>query len=311
MALEEFFPEHGRIVVSSAQRTLVPTFAVFPKDPNIAILAVVQLMLRHDHIALHRNSGVSMHDDYCYFAADFPEPTGHPLHFDAHEGLTVPGQEHTFASLKQSILSALWRDTYTAKDPLEAQRQFHFYWKEYAQLVVWHLQLIDARKLHEDGLLMFYAFYRISTGQVEVISTNESPWLWKLYQETAMNFRYHISRHPLGAPRSHAESPYARAQLQELAQSAAALHRSAGKAYAMRRLLAWLLPVSAQHRNVSPYCDIDLFSFDQRVLRQQRVTPGSQLKVCMRPSSWDEDNALLTANLVVEHSPAINVNVAV
>ncbi|KAF9407098.1 acid phosphatase det1 [Podila epigama] len=201
-------------------------------------------------------------------------PYGQPQHDEPHSQI--------ISGIKQRLLTFLFRKAYNADDGGAALRQFHLTFQQYANLVMWRMQFLDeSTMLIKFGKLdcvigradstfqtTFFVIYNIRTTAIEQVYDNASEEFLRIYESCADQFSA-IAYSTSGPHKRHYTSTcsnnvYAKDLLRKT-QHGMRHARNGGSTQAVKRSLC-VLPFSPQSLSDSPYFDLSLFSYDEKVI---------------------------------------------
>ncbi|KAG0039093.1 acid phosphatase det1 [Podila clonocystis] len=221
------------------------------------------------------------------------------------------GQSHhdephsqTISGIKQRLMTFLFRKAFNANDGGAALRQFHLTFQQFANLVMWRMQFLDestllikfgkldcviGRQADSTFQTAFFVIYNIHTTQIQEVYDNASEDFLRIYESCADQFCA-IAYSTAGPHRRHYSSTcsnniYAKDLLRKT-QFGMRHARNGGSAQAVKRSLC-VLPFSPQSFSDSPYFDLSLFSYDEKVISatdRQRPCQDFPIKFYLRDS---------------------------
>ncbi|KAF9310981.1 acid phosphatase det1 [Podila horticola] len=221
------------------------------------------------------------------------------------------GQSHhdephsqTISGIKQRLMTFLFRKAFNANDGGAALRQFHLTFQQFANLVMWRMQFLDestmlikfgkldcviGRQADSTFQTAFFVVYNIHTTQIQEVYDNASEEFLRIYESCADQFCA-IAYSTAGPYKRHYSSTcsnniYTKDLLRKT-QFGMRHARNGGSAQAVKRSLC-VLPFSPQSFSDSPYFDLSLFSYDEKVISatdRQRPCQDFPIKFYLRDS---------------------------
>ena len=200
---------------------------------------------------------------------------------EANISLYQPFHEKWFNSLKHRLLCCLLRQAELQCTPSSRLPLVRFFEKfnDLSSLRLWKMQLLSDHELllkyaSEDTVTMKHsnpisqpaliALYDIKTTEMVAVFENTSQELLQIYESHADSFRVPVS-HPLLADISSvSNNTHARALHMKFKQTITNA-KYGGTSEATRRLLMQL-PICSQCHSSSPYLDLVLFSYDEKLV---------------------------------------------
>ena len=189
------------------------------------------------------------------------------------------------SGLKQRIMSFLFKRAHSSNDP-NAISHFYLTFDYFAKLVMWRMQFLDSDNImikygnistiqgrtEASTYTAFYVFYCLSTTQVTAVHENGSKELFEMFEN--MNcFRGTAFSQPFSCISSPSNNKYAREYLRRQVYTVRKA-RNGGALQAVKRILS-ILPLNAQSFSESPYFNLDLFSFDEKLINPlERYCPN-------------------------------------
>ncbi|KAG0243168.1 acid phosphatase det1 [Actinomortierella wolfii] len=187
------------------------------------------------------------------------------------------------SGIKQRLLSFLFRKAYNADDGGAALRHFHLTFQQFASLVMWRMQFLDnehmlikfgktecvlGRPSDSTYQTAFFVIYNFCTTEIAAVYDNASEEFIQIYEAWADQFS--ASAYTTAGPnKQHYTSTcsnniYAKDLLKKY-QYSMRHARNGGLAQAIKRTLN-VLPFHPQSLSDSPYFDLALFSYDDKVI---------------------------------------------
>ncbi|XP_042411975.1 light-mediated development protein DET1-like isoform X2 [Zingiber officinale] len=253
---------------------------------------------RNDYVSLIHNMGVFLHDNLlCVFSLRYQtihilqvQESGNlvdvrsigpfcleddELFLKSHSQVT---QANSFLSgIKQRLLSFIFRKAWNEEsDPsLRVQhlkKKFYYHFQDYLDLMMSKVQFLDRQHLllkfgsvdggvrMADHHLAFFAVYNMETTEIVAFYQNPSEELYSLF-ERFYDYFHAKSREPLHANfiSSHSNNIYALEHLQIMKSKASSLSQY------MKKMLS-SLPYTCQSQSPSPYFDLSLFRYDEKLI---------------------------------------------
>ncbi|XP_074562830.1 light-mediated development protein DET1-like isoform X1 [Curcuma longa] len=188
-------------------------------------------------------------------------------------------QANSFLSgIKQRLLSFIFRKAWNEEpDPsLRVQhlkKKFYYHFQDYLDLIMLkQVQILDRQHLllkfgsvdggvrMADHHLAFFAVYNMETTEIVAFYQNSSEELYSLF-ERFYDYFHAKSREPLHANfiSSHSNNIYALEQLQIMKSKASSLSQYVKK-------MLGSLPYTCQSQSPSPYFDLSLFRYDEKLI---------------------------------------------
>ncbi|KAG0076666.1 acid phosphatase det1, partial [Podila epicladia] len=218
----------------------------------------------------------------------------------------APSAPHsqTISGIKQRLVTFLFRKAFNANDGGAALRQFHLTFQQFANLAMWRMQFLDestmlikfgkldcviGRQADSTFQTAFFVIYNIHTTQIQEVYDNASEEFLRIYESCADQFCA-IAYSTAGPHKRHYSSTcsnniYTKDLLRKT-QFGMRHARNGGSAQAVKRSLC-VLPFSPQSFSDSPYFDLSLFSYDEKVISatdRQRPCQDFPIKFYLRDS---------------------------
>ncbi|KAF9272919.1 acid phosphatase det1 [Mortierella alpina] len=208
----------------------------------------------------------------------------------------------TISGIKQRLMAYLFRKAFNADDGGAALRHFHLTFQQFANLIMWRMQFLDESTLlikfgkldcvlGKDNTYQtaFFVFYDIHSTEILAVYDNASEEFLRLYEAWADQFSA-TAYSTAGKDKRHYSSTcsnniYAKDHLKKT-QYGMRHARNGGSAQAVKRSLC-VLPYSPQSLSDSPYLDLALFSYDEKVISasdRQRQCQDFPIKFYLRGS---------------------------
>ncbi|KAF9977434.1 acid phosphatase det1 [Actinomortierella ambigua] len=187
------------------------------------------------------------------------------------------------SGIKQRLLSFLFRKAFNAHDGGAALRHFHLTFQQFASLVMWRMQFLDnehmlikfgktecvlGRPSDSTYQTAFFVIYNFCTTEITAVYDNASEDFIQIYEAWADQFC--ASAYTTAGPdKQHYTSTcsnniHAKDLLKKY-QYSMRHARNGGLAQAIKRTLN-VLPFHPQSLSDSPYFDLALFSYDDKVI---------------------------------------------
>ncbi|KAF9950649.1 acid phosphatase det1 [Mortierella alpina] len=210
----------------------------------------------------------------------------------------------TISGIKQRLMAYLFRKAFNADDGGAALRHFHLTFQQFANLIMWRMQFLDestllikfgkldcvvGRQADSTYQTAFFVFYDIHSTEILAVYDNASEEFLRLYEAWADQFSA-TAFSTAGRDKRHYSSTcsnniYAKDHLKKT-QYGMRHARNGGSAQAVKRSLC-VLPYSPQSLSDSPYLDLALFSYDEKVIsasERQRQCQDFPIKFYLRGS---------------------------
>ncbi|XP_022146892.1 light-mediated development protein DET1 isoform X1 [Momordica charantia] len=190
-----------------------------------------------------------------------------------------PNTNNSFLTgLKQRLLSFIFRRIWNeeADHRLRVQcltKNFYFHFQDYVDLIIWKVQFLDRQHLllklgsvdggvsrMADHHRAFFAVYHMETTEIVAFYQNSADDLYVLFEHFCNHF-HAASRNPLSMNfiSSHSNSIHAQEQLKSLK------HKAASYSQFVKKMLV-SLPFNCQSQSPSPYFDLSLFRYDEKLI---------------------------------------------
>jgi len=198
-------------------------------------------------------------------------------------------EDNCIKGVKHRLLSFLWRRAWSSgARRMSDVRYFHHHFEEFRSLRIWKMQLLDdthlllkygsekyveSRSSDSMGVLVFFVVYNFITTEIVNVYENNSSELLSVYEQcTEFFFEDRNELIPFSLPLP-SNSFYTRDSFRKQVYTARNA-RNGGQDQSIRRNLSDL-PVGPQNIRESPYFDLDLFSYDEKL-----ISPSERLKHC-------------------------------
>ena len=180
------------------------------------------------------------------------------------------------SGLKQRIMSYLFKRAHESKDT-QAISHFYLTFDYFAKLVMWRMQFLDSDNImikygnisniqgrtEAATYTAFYVFYCLSTTQVTAVHENGSMELFEMFESDGC-FRGTAYDQPFSNISAPNNNKYAKDHLRKQLYTIKKA-RNGGSLQAVKRVLS-ILPLNAQSFSESPYFNLDLYSFDEKLI---------------------------------------------
>ncbi|KAJ3342416.1 acid phosphatase det1 [Kappamyces sp. JEL0680] len=191
------------------------------------------------------------------------------------------------SGLKQRIMSYLFRRAKASPNPAHALSHFYLTFSYFSQLVMWKMQFLDddtimikfgsihnitSKEAANSTFSAFFVLYSLSTTEVLRVYENGSDEMLELVEN---NDEFRGQAFPLDQFQSTSSSSNNKYYQDNLRKSMYAVRkaRNGGHAQSIRRVLSFL-PLNPQSFSDSPYFDLDLFSYNDKVISTlDRIRP--------------------------------------
>lgn len=221
------------------------------------------------------------------------------------------------SGIKQRMMSFLYQNA--LKQGPDVLAHFYLTFEYFSNLVMWRMQFLDSENIlikfgsraNVDGTAReavgfshssFFVFYNLTTTKVTDVLDNGSLEMYKNFYQSDMFRGVMFPKDPFSGVSSQSNNKYAR-QLIEKQMQLVKNAKSGGSSQSIKRILS-NLPLNPQSFSESPYFDLDLFSFDDKVIgaaERIRLCPDYPCKF------YDRKTGVLKFKLDTNKSPAQNL----
>jgi de-etiolated-1 len=236
------------------------------------LLCIVSLRYQTIHILQIRDSGnlVEVRKIGAYCQED------DELFLQSHAQVS-PGSSF-LPGIKQRLLSFIFRKTWNeeADQNMRVQhlkKKFYFHFQDYVDLIIWKVQFLDRHHLlikfgsvdggvsrSTDQGLSFFAVYNMETTEVVSFYQNSSEEMYSFFEQF-YDFFNSVSRNTLHAQfiSSHTNNMHALDQLLNI-------KNKSGNFLQFVKKMMLTLPYTCQSHSPSPYFDLSLFRYDDKLI---------------------------------------------
>jgi hypothetical protein len=201
--------------------------------------------------------------------------------------LTKIEGDKTLSGIKQRMMSFLYQKA--LKQGPDVLAHFYLTFEYFSNLVMWRMQFLDSDNIlikfgsraNIDGTTRevgfchssFFVFYNLSTTKVTDVYDNGSLEMYSKFDQSDMFRGVMFPNDPFSGVSSHSNNKYAKQMIEKQMQLVKNA-KNGGTSQSIKRILS-NLPLNPQSFSESPYFDLDLFSFDEKV-----IAAAERIRVC-------------------------------